>query len=241
MVANRVMFESYLESLAAPADIARVKEDLKAKFPSVEEAEQWKRAAISELDELAAASTEHHLMVAKAVDPKGIVLTEDSEQTNQSPSIAGVAKGVSFRAKHLAVGSECPALEVKLVNGDHWSLREQNGKLVIVQFSFNGCRPCERMYPVLRDVVRDHPNKVSVLSVMADADVGTTQEAVTAGKMTWTVTWDGRSGPIATEWGVRNFPTVFIFGTDRKLLFSGVIPEGYLAEVVKALLTQDLK
>lgn len=241
MVANRVMFESYLGSLAAPADIARVKEDLKAKFPSVEEAEQWKRAAISELDELAAASTEHHLMVAKAVDPKGIVLTEDSEQTNQSPSIAGVAKGVSFRAKYLAVGSECPALEVKLVNGDHWSLREQNGKLVIVQFSFNGCGPCERMYPVLRDVVRDHPNKVSVLSVMADADVGTTQEAVTAGKMTWTVTWDGRSGPIATEWDVRNFPTVFIFGTDRKLLFRGAIPEGYLAEVVKALLTQDLK
>jgi thiol-disulfide isomerase/thioredoxin len=241
MVANREMSESVLESLSVPADITRVKEYLKANFPSVEEAEKWKRAAISELDELAAASTEHHLIVAKAVDPKGFVLTEDSERTNQSPSIAGVAKGLSFRAKHLAVGSECPKLEVKLVNGDHWGLREQNGRLVIVQFSFKGCGPCERMYPVLRDLVRDYPNKVSVLSVMADADVGTTQEAVTTGKMTWSVTWDGQSGPIATEWGVQNFPTVFIFGTDRKLLFSGSIPQEYLAEIVKAFLTQDVK
>ena len=97
------------------------------------------------------------------------------------------------------------------------------------------------MYPVLRDLVRDYPNKVSVVSVMADADVATTQEAVTTGKMTWSVTLDGQSGPIATEWGVRNFPTVFIFGTDRKLLFSGSIPEEYLAEIVKAFLTQDVK
>ena len=57
MVAKRGVSESVLESLSVAADIARVKEYLKSNFPRVEEAEKWKRVAISELDELAAAST----------------------------------------------------------------------------------------------------------------------------------------------------------------------------------------
>ncbi len=237
MVANREMSASELESLADPADITRLNEYLKTNYPSADEAEKWKRAAIRELDELATNSTEHHLIVAKAVDPKGVVLTEDTERTNQSPSIAALAKGLSFQAKHLTVGSEAPKLEVKLVSGDKWSLREQNEMLVIVQFSFKGCGPCERMYPVLRDLVRDYPNKVSVLSIMADADIAKTREAVATGKMTWNVTWDGASGPIATEWGVQKFPSVYLFDADKKLLAIGLQAED-LAEGVKALLSQ---
>lgn len=238
MVAKREMSASQLESLTDPADIMRLNDYLKTNYPSAEEAEKWKRAAISELDELAANSTEHHVIVAKAVDPKGVVLTEDSERTHQSPSIAALAKGLSFQAKHLTAGSEAPKLEVKLVSGDNWGLREQDGKLVIVQFSFKGCGPCERMYPVLRDLVRDYPDRVSVLSIMADADIGTTRDAVATGKMTWNVAWDGESGPIATGWGIRKFPSVYLYGVDKKLVGSD-IPAEYLAEVVKAVLSQD--
>lgn len=240
MVANREMSASELESLTDPADITRLNQYLKTNYPSAEEAEKWKRAAINELDNLAVNSTKHHIIVAKPVDPKGFVLAEDTERTKQSPSIAALAKGLSFQAKHLTVGSEAPKLDVKLASGDHWGLREQNGKLVIVQFSFKGCGPCERMYPLLRDLVRDYPDKVSVLSIMADADIGMTREAVATGKMTWNVAWDGQSGPIATEWGIRKFPSVYLFGVNKKLVGCD-IPAEYLAEVVKALLSQDAK
>ena len=238
MVANRDMSASGLEELTDPAEINRVQEYLKKNYPSETDSEQWKIAAISELDALAADATENHVSVFKAVDPQGIVLTEDSERTAQGPTIAALAKGLSFRAKHLTPGGDAPNLEVKLVTGDRWVLRDQARKLVIVQFSFKGCGPCERMYPVLRDIVRDYPDKVSVLSVMADANVETTQEAVEAGKMTWNVTWDGASGPIATEWGIRNFPSVFLFDADNKLLASD-LPAEYLEEGVKALLNQQ--
>jgi hypothetical protein len=80
---------------------------------------------------------------------------------------------------------------------------------------------------MLRDNVRDYPDKVSVLSVIADANAETTQEAVETGKMTWNVTWDGASGPIETEWGIRNFPSVFLLDADGKLLASD-IPSEYL-------------
>ena len=71
----------------------------------------------------------------------------------------------------------------------------------------------------------------------ADADIGTTREAVATGKMTWNVAWDGASGPIATEWGVHKFPSVFLFDAEKKLLASDLQAED-LAEAVKALLSQ---
>lgn len=66
----------------------------------------------------------------------------------------------------------------------------------------------------------------------------TTQEALETGKMTWSVTWDGASGPIATEWGIRNFPSVYMFDADIKLLASDT-PAEYLEEDAKALLNRE--
>lgn len=156
-------------------------------YPSEEVAENWKRQAFNVLDELASSATKNHVIVFKAADPSGFVLTEDTERTNEGPTIAALAKGWSFQSKHLIPGSEAPNLDVELVSGKKWGLREQDGKFVIVQFSFKGCGPCERMYPVLRDIVRDYPEKVSVLSIMADAEITMTREAVDVGKMTWDV------------------------------------------------------
>jgi hypothetical protein len=73
-------------------------EYLKQNFPSEEEAEQWKKQAIVELDTLAENATEHHRIAFKSVDPKGIVLAEDTERTKEWPRISESAKGISFRA-----------------------------------------------------------------------------------------------------------------------------------------------
>ena len=50
--------------------------------------------------------------------------------------------------------------------------------------------------------------------------------------------WDGASGPIATEWGVHKFPSVFLFDAEKKLLASDLQAED-LAERVKALLNHE--
>ena len=237
MVANRDMDASDLETLSDPTDIARKQDYLKKDCPSQEEAEQWKQQAFSELDELAVIATDHHAIVFKAVDPSGIVFTEDTERTKKSPTIAAVAKGLSFRANYLVAGSEAPKLEVELITGEKWALRNQNGKLVMVHFSFKGCGPCEQLYPVLRDIARNYPDKVSVLSIMADESIDITRDIVDSEKMNWNVAWDGAHGPIATHWGIRTFPSVILFGADNKLLFD--IPGEFLSDVVNELLRQD--
>ncbi len=76
---------------------------------------------------------------------------------------------------------------------------------------------------------------------MADDTIEATRDAVRTGKMTWNVAWNGKDGPLATQWGIREFPTVYIFVTDQKFLGSGNIPAEYLAEIVKATVSQDSK
>ncbi|MCU0712145.1 MAG: TlpA family protein disulfide reductase [Pirellula sp.] len=241
MVENRRLEASDLDRLTEQSDIQRLQDYLGRMFPSKEVADQWRIQAIVELDELAEKSTNHHVIASKASDAKGIVLVEDEERTAKGPTIAELAKGISFRAKYLSPGNTGPKMEVGLVSGCRWALQKQAGKVVIVQFSFKGCGPCERQYPVLRQIANDYPDKVSILSLMADGTIEATQEAVRSGKMTWNVAWDGNDGPVATQWGIREFPTVYIFGTDQKLLGSGSIPAEYLAEIVKAIVSQDSK
>jgi thiol-disulfide isomerase/thioredoxin len=239
MVENRRLSASELETLSETLDIQRVQDYLERNFPSEEVAERWRKQAIVELDELADKSTNHHVIEFKASDAKGIVLVEDEERTAKGPTIAELAKGISFRAKYLSPGNTGPKMEVELVSGGRWALHEQAGKVLIVQFSFKGCGPCERQYPVLRQIASDYPDKVSIVSLMADDTIEATREAVDSGKMTWNVAWDGKDGPFATQWGIREFPTVYIFGTDQKLLGSGSIPAEYLTEIVKAIVSQD--
>ncbi len=241
MVEKRRHMASDLDGLTEQSDIQRLQEQLGRMFPSKEVAEQWKNQAIVELDELTETSTNHHVIVFKASDAKGIVLEEDTERTKQGPTIAALAKGVSFKAKYLSEGSTAPTLEVEVVSGGKWAMREQAGKVVIVQFSFKGCAPCERQYPVLREITSKYGSKVSIMSLMADDTIGTTRDAVRSGKMTWDVAWDGKDGPVATQWGIREFPTVFIFGPDQILLGSGSIPAEYLPEIVKAIVSQSPK
>ncbi len=241
MVENRRQAASELETLSETSDIQRLQNYLERNFPSEDVAELWRKQAIIELDELADKSTNHHVIASNASDEKGIVLVEDGERTTKGPTIAELAKGISFRAKYLSPGNTGPKMEVELFSGGRWALHEQAGKVVIVQFSFKGCGPCERQYPVLRQIASDYPDKVSILSLMADDTIEATREAVRSGKMTWNVGWDGKDGPFATQWGIREFPTVYIFGTDQKLLGSGNIPEEYLAEIVKATVSQDSK
>lgn len=142
------------------------------------------------------------------------ILRLDRKNAESMPWIRALAAGMLFVENHLRVGKQAPELKVRLINQEEWSLHDQLGRTVVIQFSFKGCGPCEAMYPELRDLANQYGDKLSVLSIMADANPDVTAKAVEDGKITWNVTWDGDAGPIATLWAVQAFPTVFVIAPD---------------------------
>ncbi len=138
------------------------------------------------------------------------------------PLVKELAAGLLFKEQHLREGKPAPDLKLQLVSGEDWSLADQRGKTVIIQFSFKGCGPCEAMYPDLRELAAAHKEKLAILSIMVDEKKADTTDAVNSGKLAWNVHWDGDRGPIATQWAVPSFPTVYVIGPDGRIVSNGL-------------------
>jgi hypothetical protein len=74
------------------------------------------------------------------------------------------------------------------------------------------------MYPDLQDLAKQHPEKLSIVSIMADQTREDTLEAIKSGKITWGAHFDGHRGPLCTKWAVVAFPGVFIVAPDGKMV-----------------------
>ncbi|MBD3672655.1 MAG: redoxin domain-containing protein [Planctomycetaceae bacterium] len=197
------------------------------------------REAISSLESLTKSSSNVRQPAVKAVDDKWLVIRVAPEKTQSMPLVTDLATGLLFEQKHLKLGRPAPDLEVSLVNGELWSLAQQRGRTVIIQFSFKGCGPCEEMYPDLKTLQEKFPDSLSILSIMADEEKSDTTEAVHSGKLTWNVCWDGYRGPIATKWAVNGFPTVYVVGPNGKIAGRGLRGEALKSKV--AQLTKPLR
>jgi thiol-disulfide isomerase/thioredoxin len=157
----------------------------------------------------------------KNIDPDWRLIELDIERTKTMPRISELAEGELFKESHLRIGKSAEDLKVTLLSGNEWSLAAQRGRVVIIQFSFKGCGPCEEMYPVLRQVQQTHGDRVSILSIMADENRGDTEQAVTDGKLTWNIYWDRHRGPVATRWAVLGFPTVYVIDRNGQIAAVG--------------------
>ena len=68
------------------------------------------------------------------------------------------------------------------------------------------------MYPHERSLVEKHKDKpFAILGINSDPKERL-QEVMKKGEVTWRSWWDGgnTSGPIATRWNVRSWPTVYV-------------------------------
>lgn len=220
---NREYIERRLEELKTGEKELYSKEGelhalrLKTLTPS-EKVAELEKEALDNLNAISQAGAEYKQPAIKGVDERYMILAVDTEATKARPTIADLAKGVLFKENHLRPGKPAPELNLEFTTGKKWSLADQKGKTVIVQFSFKGCGPCEAMYPDLRDMAKEHGDKLSIVSIMADQTREETVEAVESGKMTWGAHFDGQRGPLCTKWAVKGFPTVYVIDRDGKVV-----------------------
>lgn len=163
-----------------------------------------------------------HQTALTPMDENWRIIRVDEEKTKAMPTLGHLAEGLLFKELHLSPGRPAPDLQLKLTNGKKWTLAEQLGKTVVIQFSYKGCGPCQAMYPDLRKLTEQYPEQLEIVSVMADENEDVSREAVESGKMTWNVSWDGHRGPVATRWAVQSFPTIYVIDSSGKISALGL-------------------
>lgn len=159
----------------------------------------------------------------------------DDEET-----LGGLAKNLRFELEHLSLGAVAPDLVAKDGSGNEIRLSALRGKVVVIDFFADWCPYCRRMYPEERQLVVDMAGKPFAL-VGVNCERPERLRALVENK---TVTWpsipDGANGPIAKEWRVDSFPTIFVLdgkGVIRRR-FSGD-PGTELRRSIESLLAES--
>jgi peroxiredoxin len=156
--------------------------------------------------------------------------------TRRTVSLGELAKGELFDLTSLSVGKQAPDIVGRDVDGKPLKLSDYRGKVVVLTFSGNWCPGCVGMYPHERRMVerlKDLP--FALLSVTTDEDVKTLQAAKASGEITWRCWWDGTNGPISIQWGINEFPSIFVVDATGVIRYKKVRGE-QLDEAVDSLL-----
>lgn len=217
------------------------KENLKESFalyPAQVEIQKYEQEAIFILNTLTGFQLPHRQPVIKRIDPHGTLVELDVEKTKTARLLTAKAAGLLFKENHLLPGKPAPELAVKLVTDRVWTLKEQRGKVTLIQFSFKGCGPCELMYPYLKQIQETYPEKVSILTIMCDDTIEPSHEYLQSGKINWDVHWDGYRGPLATKWNVTGFPSLYIINQEGQFVSPRVRNE-LIQPVVEELLVEE--
>jgi S1-C subfamily serine protease/thiol-disulfide isomerase/thioredoxin len=127
-----------------------------------------------------------------------------------------------FRLKFLAVGCTPPNIEGADIEGNRFALADFRGKVVVLDFWADWCPHCVAMYPVERKLVERHADKpFALLGVNCD-DPSRLKKVLDAKTVIWKNWADGPQGPIAKQWYIEGFPTLFVLDREGVIRYKDV-------------------
>lgn len=194
--------------------------------------------AIAMLEELAATGDEFRAPEYHKIDPNNHLIRIDAEKSKNGTLLSERAAGVLFQERHLRLRQSVPNLEIELIDGQPWSLDSHRGKVVVVQFSFTGCGPCEAMYPDLRNMKEELGDRVEIVTILRDETPTQAKQAQESGKITWPIHCDGVPGKLCTQWAVDAFPEIYVIDPTGQIAANGYRDEA-LRWKVEQLLAAD--
>jgi peroxiredoxin len=164
----------------------------------------------------------------------------------RNPSSAAIASRVWNMVDTLTVGKTAPDITGRDLDGAEFRLSDYRGKVVALIFSGEWCGICRTQYPYERLLLELYKNwPFAILGVDSDADRDATRKAMADRGLTYRAWWDGylpdnTGGPIATDWDVTGWPTVYVIDPAGVIRFVDLRQEDLL-KGIRQLLTDPTR
>jgi thiol-disulfide isomerase/thioredoxin len=119
----------------------------------------------------------------------------------------------------LARARMAPAFAVTALDGQHVSMDDLQGKVVLLDFWATWCGPCREALPHVRELAKKFQGQpLVILSVSLDSDEDKWKEFVAANGMTWLQYRDGGfTSPLSKMFAVTAIPHTFTIDADGVL------------------------
>ncbi|MGO8930874.1 MAG: TlpA family protein disulfide reductase [Limisphaerales bacterium] len=155
--------------------------------------------------------------------------------------LANAAHEELSQLQRWSLGKVAPEIEGEDMDGRKMRLSDFRGNVVVVHFWATWCPPCMAMIPEERKLVERLAGKpFSLVGVNADsvADQAKVRAIIRQNGVGWRSFRDGgRTGPIASAWGVHNWPTIYVLDRKGLVRYRNVRGQA-LAEAVDAILRE---
>jgi thiol-disulfide isomerase/thioredoxin len=113
--------------------------------------------------------------------------------------------------EHLTIGSSAPGIVGKDLHGRPLDLAAYRGRVTVLTFWFTGCGPCMAMIPQEQRLVEKYQrHPFALLSICGDESLEQARKTAAEHKMDWPCWFDGGNGPIARDWNVLGWPSIYI-------------------------------
>ncbi|MFZ0039032.1 MAG: TlpA disulfide reductase family protein [Candidatus Acidiferrales bacterium] len=119
----------------------------------------------------------------------------------------------------LARARMAPAFAITTIDGQHFTLDDLKGKVVLLDFWATWCEPCREALPHVRDIAKKFQEQpLVIMSVSLDEDEAKWKDFIAKNGMTWINYRDGGfKGPVAKLFGVEAIPHTFTIDADGVL------------------------
>lgn len=136
-------------------------------------------------------------------------------------------------AEHLLIAENIRAKITKLLPGfvpNNFTLLDVNdkevtldkfeGKYVYLNFCTTTSYTCLQEFPLLDKLYQKYGKHLEIVSISADKEVGDLKSFMKNSGYSWTFLHYGNKPDIIKDFDVRAYPTYFLIGPDRKLIYS---------------------
>ena len=141
------------------------------------------------------------------------------------------------------IGFSAPELELPALDGGEYSLSDQKGKVVLLNFWASWCPPCRAEMPDIQNLIEVYAGMpVSILSVNATSqdDIGSAKEFASSYGLTFPILLD-TDGSAASTFRVQALPTTFFidqFGVIQKIIYGGPLSGALMRVEIDRLLKE---